>query len=118
MGLQSNGSSWWNNFINWWKPKPNFGYKPALYSQCDPPYKMLFTEGSPINPYYGEDTNGKSNPDVDAAVTAWREGFNHKCEAQEKPGYTTIAICGRSALGPSGPILVCSCCQKCDTKGK
>jgi len=111
-----NAKNWWNNF---WTPAQQFGYKPVLYNQCNAGWRMLFTEGSPINPYYGRDMNGGSSVDVDAAVSAWREGFNHKCEAAQQPGKSTVPICGASALGPNGPILVCSCCEQCDKpKGK
>ena len=64
-----------------------------------------------MNPYYGKDaTSGRSNPDTDAAVSAWRQAFNAKCYAIKN----TVVLCGSSLLGPSGPYEVCACCELCE----
>jgi RHS repeat-associated protein len=122
MGLApSSGGSWWTNFKNWWNqfwtPAQQFGYKPTLYNLCPNGSTLLFNEGSPINPYYGRDTNGRGDANVEAAYNAWQDAFVHKCEGAQKPGTSTVAFCGASALGPTGPIATCSCCEICQKSG-
>jgi RHS repeat-associated protein len=121
-GLDPNGQgSWWDKsrqrWHDFWTPK-QFGYAPTLYNLCESGQQLLFNEGSPVNPYYGADTERHTNPQTDAAVTAWREAFNHKCEAAQQPGKSTVVYCGQSVLGPNGPVLTCSCCEFCDNKHK
>ena len=120
-GLGPDESSWWDNlkkrWSNFWKPAPQYGYKPTLYNLCPNNYRLLFNEGSPINPYYGRDTNNRGDPNVEAAYTAWVNAFNHKCEAAQQPGKVAVPFCDASVLGPNGPVATCSCCEICQKNG-
>jgi uncharacterized protein RhaS with RHS repeats len=130
LGFAPGSPKWWESFKQalreCWKDPWGCGGKPGGFGAgpdavarnlCDSSkgQKYLFGEGSPVNPYYGKDaTSGRSSPETDAAVTAWREAFNAKCYAAKN----RVVFCGESALGPNGPFKVCACCETCEGAGK
>jgi RHS repeat-associated protein len=114
-----------NRFLGWLldppKPKPGtkpFGFGRGLFNLCNAGQTVIFTEGSPVNPYAGKDSNGRTDPKTDAAVSVWRKGLLDRCEKAQTGGNHTVLFCGGSALGPNGPTLVCSCCAECPKDGK
>jgi hypothetical protein len=117
-GLEQTEKGWlqkakesWNRF--WGNDKP-----PVLaMNLCPQGYRMLFSEHSLVNRYAHADTQNNPSQHDEDAYNRWREGFNHKCEAAKQPGKYTVAFCGGSAWGPSGPIEFCSCCEGCEEKG-
>jgi RHS repeat-associated protein len=95
--------SWWNDFWNWllFTPDRRGGTTLPFPNICPTGDTCVLTENGP-NPFA---------PGGQDRFSQWKNQFRSKCEALQRPGKSTVAVCHDGSMSSSGAVAYCMCCE-------